>query len=325
VPVSDTTLTPERRRLVSKYTTVDRVFRGTMTTGALFSLLVLALIAAFLLYRGFEIFSDFGFSFITGEVWNIGDPMDTSTAVLGIGAMLVGSVLTAFIAIVIAVPFAMATALFIEYYAPKGLRTVLTAVLDLVAAIPSVIFGIWGYAVLLPIVEDWSVPLERWLDFIPIFDVPSGIFGRSPFLAGLLLALMITPIVTSVAREVYGQAPRDLVDASFALGGTRWGAIRNVVLPFGRSGLVGGAMLGLGRALGETVAVYLTLNLVFDINFRILGSAGGNVASLIATKFGEATEYELKGLMAAGLVLFLVTLLVNFMATIIVNRSRKIA
>ncbi|MFN5651248.1 MAG: phosphate ABC transporter permease subunit PstC [Actinomycetes bacterium] len=323
--MSDTTLTPERRRLVSKYTTVDRVFRGTMTTGALFSLLVLALIAAFLLYRGFEIFSDFGFSFITGEVWNIGDPMDTSTAVLGIGAMLVGSVLTAFIAIVIAVPFAMATALFIEYYAPKGLRTVLTAVLDLVAAIPSVIFGIWGYAVLLPIVEDWSVPLERWLDFIPIFDVPSGIFGRSPFLAGLLLALMITPIVTSVAREVYGQAPRDLVDASFALGGTRWGAIRNVVLPFGRSGLVGGAMLGLGRALGETVAVYLTLNLVFDINFRILGSAGGNVASLIATKFGEATEYELKGLMAAGLVLFLVTLLVNFMATIIVNRSRKIA
>lgn len=325
MPVSDTTLTPERRRLASKYTTVDRVFRGTMTAGALFSLVVLALIASFLLYRGFEIFSDFGFSFITGEIWNIGDPMDTSTAVLGIGAMLVGSVLTALIAILIAVPFAIATALFIEYYAPKALRTVLTALLDLVAAIPSVIFGIWGYAVLLPIVEDWSVPLERWLDFIPVFDVPSGIFGRSPFLAGLLLALMITPIVTSVAREVYGQAPRDLVDASYALGGTRWGAIRNVVLPFGRSGLVGGAMLGLGRALGETVAVYLTLNLVFDINFRILGSAGGNVASLIATKFGEATAYELKGLMAAGLVLFLVTLLVNFMATIIVNRSRKIA
>lgn len=323
--MSDTTLTPERRRLASTYTMVDKVFRGTMTGGALFSLVVLTLIAAFLLYRGFEIFSDFGFSFITGEIWNIGDPMDTSTAVLGIGAMLVGSVLTAFIAIVIAVPFAIATALFIEYYAPKSLRTVLTAVLDLVAAIPSVIFGIWGYAVLLPVVEDWSVPLERWLDFIPVFDVPSGIFGRSPFLAGLLLALMITPIVTSVAREVYGQAPRDLVDASYALGGTRWGAIRNVVLPFGRSGLVGGAMLGLGRALGETVAVYLTLNLVFDINFRILGSAGGNVASLIATKFGEATEYELKGLMAAGLVLFLVTLLVNFMATIVVNRSKKIA
>jgi phosphate transport system permease protein len=322
--VTDTAITPERRQLTTNYTLVDRVFRGSMTAGALFSLVVLALIAAFLLYRGFEIFSDFGFSFITGEIWNIGDPMDTSTAVLGIGAMLVGSVLTAFIAILIAVPFAIATALFIEYYAPKSVRTALTALLDLVAAIPSVIFGIWGYAVLLPIVEDWSVPLERWLDFIPVFDVPSGIFGRSPFLAGLLLALMITPIVTSVAREVYGQAPRDLVDASYALGGTKWGAIRNVVLPFGRSGLVGGAMLGLGRALGETVAVYLTLNLVFDINFRILGSAGGNVASLIATKFGEATAYELKALMAAGLVLFLVTLLVNFLATVIVNRSRRI-
>jgi len=322
--VTDTAITPERRQLTTNYTLVDRVFRGSMTVGALFSLVVLALIAAFLLYRGFEIFSDFGLSFITGEIWNIGDPMDTSTAVLGIGAMLVGSVLTAFIAILIAVPFAIATALFIEYYAPKSVRTALTALLDLVAAIPSVIFGIWGYAVLLPIVEDWSVPLERWLDFIPVFDVPSGIFGRSPFLAGLLLALMITPIVTSVAREVYGQAPRDLVDASYALGGTKWGAIRNVVLPFGRSGLVGGAMLGLGRALGETVAVYLTLNLVFDINFRILGSAGGNVASLIATKFGEATAYELKALMAAGLVLFLVTLLVNFLATVIVNRSRRI-
>jgi phosphate transport system permease protein len=322
--VTDTAITPERRQLTTNYTLVDRVFRGSMTAGALFSLVVLALIAAFLLYRGFEIFSDFGFSFITGEIWNIGDPMDTSTAVLGIGAMLVGSVLTAFIAILFAVPFAIAAALFIEYYAPKSVRTALTALLDLVAAIPSVIFGIWGYAVLLPIVEDWSVPLERWLDFIPVFDVPSGIFGRSPFLAGLLLALMITPIVTSVAREVYGQAPRDLVDASYALGGTKWGAIRNVVLPFGRSGLVGGAMLGLGRALGETVAVYLTLNLVFDINFRILGSAGGNVASLIATKFGEATAYELKALMAAGLVLFLVTLLVNFLATVIVNRSRRI-
>lgn len=322
--MTDTAITPERRQLTTNYTLVDRVFRGSMTVGALFSLVVLALIAAFLLYRGFEIFSDFGLSFITGEIWNIGDPMDTSTAVLGIGAMLVGSVLTAFIAILIAVPFAIATALFIEYYAPKSVRTALTALLDLVAAIPSVIFGIWGYAVLLPIVEDWSVPLERWLDFIPVFDVPSGIFGRSPFLAGLLLALMITPIVTSVAREVYGQAPRDLVDASYALGGTKWGAIRNVVLPFGRSGLVGGAMLGLGRALGETVAVYLTLNLVFDINFRILGSAGGNVASLIATKFGEATAYELKALMAAGLVLFLVTLLVNFLATVIVNRSRRI-
>ena len=315
---------PDQREIRAYFTPLDKVFRRFVSASALFSLVVLVMIAAFLLYRGFEIFSDFGLKFITTSKWEILDAADPSTATFGIAAMLVGSVITATIAIVIAVPFAMASALFIEYYAPNALRSVLTALLDLVAAIPSVIYGIWGYVVLLPLVEDWSATLNKYLDWIPLFAVRTPIFGRSPFLAGLLLAIMILPIVTSVAREVYSQAPRDLVDATYALGGTKWGGIKTVVLPFGRSGLVGGAMLGLGRALGETVAVYLTLNLVFEVNFKILASAGGNVASLIATKFGEASPYELKGLMAAGLVLFLVTLAVNFMATIIVNRSRKI-
>ncbi len=318
------TTVPEKRLIENKLTRVDKVFQNFVTLGAFFSMVVLAAIGGFLLYRGFEIFKDFGFSFITGSKWDIGNPEDTSTAILGIGAMLVGSIITAIIAVVLSVPFAVATALLIEFYVPGWIKTILVSILDLVAALPSVVFGIWGYAVLLPLVEDWSVTIEHYLGWIPIFNVPSGIFGRSHFLAGLLLSLMIVPIITSVAREVYSQAPRDLIDAASALGGTRWGALRAVVLPFGRSGLVGGTMLGLGRALGETVAVYLTLNLVFEINFKILASAGGNVASLIATKFGEATEYELKALMASGLVLFLVTLLVNFGATMIVNRSRKI-
>ncbi|MEY3266064.1 MAG: hypothetical protein RJA15_510 [Actinomycetota bacterium] len=315
---------PEKRSIGISLTRVDKVFRSSVALGAFVSMIVLAAIGAFLLLRGFEIFRDFGFSFITGSKWDIGNPEDTSTAVLGIGAMLVGSIITAIIAVVFSVPFAIATALLIEFYVPKWLKTILVSVLDLVTALPSVVFGIWGYAVLLPLVEGWSKTIEHYLGWIPIFSVPSGIFGRSPFLAGLLLSLMIVPIITSVAREVYSQAPRDLIDAASALGGTRWGGLRTVVLPFGRSGLVGGTMLGLGRALGETVAVYLTLNLVFEINFKILASAGGNVASLIATKFGEATAYELKALMAAGLVLFLVTLLVNFAATMIVNKSRKI-
>jgi len=318
------TTVPEKRSIKNNLTRVDKVFQNLVTLGAFFSMVVLAAIGGFLLYRGFEIFKDFGFSFITSSKWDIGNPEDTSTAFLGIGAMLVGSVITAIIAVVISVPFAVATALLIEFYVPGWIKTILVSILDLVAALPSVVFGIWGYAVLLPLVEDWSVTIEHYLGWIPIFNVPSEIFGRSPLLAGLLLGLMIVPIITSVAREVYSQAPRDLIDAASALGGTRWGALRAVVLPFGRSGLVGGTMLGLGRALGETVAVYLTLNLVFEINFKILASAGGNVASLIATKFGEATAYELKALMAAGLVLFLVTLLVNFGATMIVNKSRKI-
>jgi phosphate transport system permease protein len=318
------TAVPEKRSIENNLTRVDKVFQTFVTLGAFFSMVVLAAIGGFLLYRGFEIFKDFGFSFITGSKWDIGNPEDTSTAILGIGAMLVGSIITAIIAVVLSVPFAVATALLIEFYVPGWIKTILVSILDLVAALPSVVFGIWGYAVLLPLVEGWSKTIENYLDWIPIFNVPSGIFGRSPFLAGLLLSLMIVPIITSVAREVYSQAPRDLIDAASALGGTRWGALRAVVLPFGRSGLVGGTMLGLGRALGETVAVYLTLNLVFEINFKILASSGGNVASLIATKFGEATEYELKALMASGLVLFLVTLLVNFGATMIVNKSRKI-
>jgi phosphate transport system permease protein len=149
------------------------------------------------------------------------------------------------------------------------------------------------------------------------------VFGRSPFVAGLVLAAMIAPIITSISREVYSRTPRELVDSCYALGGTRWGAIRAVVLPFGRSGVLGGAMLGLGRALGETVAVYLILNLVFAYNFNILEAQGGNIASLIATRFGEATAYELKALLAAGFVLFLLTLSVNMVATSLVQRTAK--
>ncbi len=301
----------------------DKVFRGIMTAGGLTSLVVLSLIAAFLLYRGFEIFRDFGFSFLTTSEWNSGIDDIGTDARMGVAAMLVGSIVIALIAIVIAVPFAIGVSLFLEYYAPRRLRNLLTAILDLIAAVPSVIYGIWGYVVLMPLVVQWAKTLNDYVGWFPLFSVPAPIFERSPFVAGILLSIMILPITTSVTREVYSRAPKDQIDAAYALGGSRWGGIRTVVLPFGRSGLVGGAMLGLGRALGETIAVFLVLNLVFKVNFNILSSAGGNVASLIATRFGEASRYELKGLMAAGLVLFILTLIVNAMATAIVNRSAR--
>jgi len=303
--------------------TGDKVFRGVMTAGGLTSLVVLSLIAAFLLYRGFEVFRDFGFSFLTTSEWNSGIDDQGTDARMGVAAMLVGSIVIAVIAIVIAVPCAIGVALFLEYFAPTKVRNVLTAVLDLIAAVPSVIYGIWGYVVLMPLVVQWAKTLNEYLGWIPMFSVPAPIFERSPFVAGILLSIMILPITTSVTREVYSRAPKDQIDAAYALGGSRWGGIRTVVLPFGRSGLVGGAMLGLGRALGETIAVFLVLNLVFKVNFNILSSAGGNVASLIATRFGEASRYEVKGLMAAGLVLFVLTLIVNAIATAIVNRSAK--
>lgn len=301
----------------------DKVFRGIMTAGGLTSLVVLSLIAAFLLYRGFEIFRDFGFSFLTTSEWNSGIDDIGTDARMGVAAMLVGSIVIALIAIVIAVPFAIGVSLFLEYYAPRRLRNLLTAILDLIAAVPSVIYGIWGYVVLMPLVVQWAKTLNDYVGWFPLFSVPAPIFERSPFVAGILLSIMILPITTSVTREVYSRAPKDQIDAAYALGGSRWGGIRTVVLPFGRSGLVGGAMLGLGRALGETIAVFLVLNLVFKVNLNILSSAGGNVASLIATRFGEASRYELKGLMAAGLVLFILTLVVNAIATAIVNRSAR--
>lgn len=304
---------------------VDRVFRGFVLSGALLSLVVLALIATFLLYRGFEVFRDFGFSFITTSRWDAGSGDASAPPVFGVAAMLVGTVVVSFIALSVALPFAVGVALFLEFYVPNFLKRTLVSVLDLVAAIPSVVYGIWGYTILMPHAVGWSRTLNDWLGWFPLFSVPAPIFERSPFIAGMLLALMILPITTSVAREVYGQAPRDQIDAAFGLGATKWGAIRSVVLPFGRGGLVGGAMLGLGRALGETIAVYLVLNLVFKVNLHVLSSAGGNVASLIATRFGEAGPYELKALMAAGLVLFVLTLAVNMVASAIVNRARRAA
>lgn len=312
----------EPRVIVSRRGLSDRIFRGIVSSGALFSLVVLALIAGFLWYRGFEIFREFGLSFLTTSDWVNASEDGSVKAQYGIAAMLLGSIVVATIAIVIAVPFAMAVSLFLEYYAPSFIRRPLTSVLDLVAAVPSVIWGLWGYSVLQPQAIGWSKSLNSWFDWIPIFKVPAPIFDRSPFIAGLLLSMMILPITTAVTREVYGQAPRDQIDAVYGLGGTRWGAMRTVVMPFGRSGLVGGAMLGLGRALGETIAVFLLLNLVFKVNFQILASAGGNVASLIANRYGEATPYELKALMAAGFVLFVVTLLVNFAASAVVDRSK---
>lgn len=303
------------------YNREDRIFRGVVATGALTSLVVLGLIGVFLFLRGAEVFGDKGIRFITGTNWTAGSGDGVIPDDFSIGAMLVGTIVVSLIALTIALPLSMGGALYLEFYASRRVRGVLITLLDLAASIPSLIFGLWGIEIFTGFGERWAVLIHDWLGFIPIFDVEFDNFGRSPFIAGCVLGSLIIPITTSVAREVYSRTPRDLVDTCYALGGTKWGAIRSVVIPYGKSGVIGGAMLGLGRALGETVAVYLLLNLVFRYNFRILESEGGNVASLIATKFGEATEYELKALVAAGFVLFLLTLVVNMTATTIVQRS----
>ena len=313
---------PVKREMHVVHSRGDRVFRGIVTAGALTSLIILGLIGSFLFARGAQVFSQYGLKFITGTNWS--SSLDEGIASeFGMGPMLVGTIIVSTIALLFAVPMSIAGALYIEFYAAGRVRRILSGLLDLAAAIPSLIFGLWGIQVFTNFGQNWAEFLATRLGWFPLFNTISDNYGRSPFVAGCVLASMVVPITTSVAREVYSRTPRELIDTCYALGGSKWGAIKTVVLPFGKSGVVGGAMLGLGRALGETVAVYLVLNLNFRYTFRILESEGGNVASLIATRFGESTSEELTALVAAGFVLFLLTLSVNMVASTIVTRTTR--
>ena len=303
----------------------DKVFRGVVTAGGLSSLLILGLIALFLGWRGFDVMRTQGISFITSSDWSIStdDLGNVVESNFGLAAMLVGTILCALIAVVIALPISVFSALFLNFYAPNWLKRILVSTIDMMAAFPSILYGIWGFLVLMPSVEYWAKLLHKYLGFIPIFDIKVPVYTRSPFVAGVVLAIMIIPIITSVSREVFSQAPLDRIQAAYALGATRWAMIKAVVIPHGRSGVIGGAMLGLGRAMGETVAVFTVLNIVFQINWQMLLGAGGNVASLIILKFGDASPYEINALMGAGLVLFILTLIVNGIANQIVKRTGK--
>ena len=307
--------TPNPREITTEPRFSDKVFRAVVTAGGLSSLVILAAIAFFLVYNGFEVFRSEGLNFLTGFDWIDALPEEGLAASYGLGAMLYGTL--------VIVPIAVGTALFLSYYAPEWLKKPMVLIIDVMAAIPSVVFGLWGYFILMPHAEYWAKLIHKYLGFIPIFDMPANAFSRSPFIAGLVLAIMIIPIVTSISREVFAQTPLDRIQAAYALGATRWAMIKAVVFPYGSGGVIGGAMLGLGRALGETVAVYTVLNLVYDIRIEVLLSAGGSVASMIVNKFGEADAVELQALMAAGFVLFLVTLAVNFIANIIINRTAR--
>lgn len=312
---------PEKRKITTKPRPSDIVFRGVLTLMSMSSLLILTLIGLFLSIRGFQAFQTQGLGFITKVDWTAG--VDGGKDTFGLGAMIIGTLVISAIALVIGVPLSVLTALFLTFYAPERIKKVLVTLVDLMASFPSILFGLWGFIVLMPMAEYWAKLIHKYLDWIPVFSMPSPAFTRSPFIAGVVLAIMIIPIVTSVSREIFGQTPLDRIQAAYALGATRWAMIKAVVLPFGASGVVGGAMLGLGRALGETVAVYSVLNIVFKVNFHVLYGFGGNIASMIVGKWGEASLTESKALLAAGFVLFVMTLLVNLLANYIVRKTVK--
>ena len=194
---------------------------------------------------------------------------------------------------------------------------------DLMAAIPSIVLGLWGAFVFTDVAAGWSKQLNSLFGWIPIFENNSDNFLRSPFIAGLVVTVMIVPIIASITREIFSQMDRDIINASLALGGNRESTLRKVILPTASGGIIGGVLLGLGRALGETVAVLYVLNISFDINWgQVLEARGGSVASMIISKFGEANPSEISALMAAGLVLFIFTLIINSIASYIVAKAQ---
>ena len=316
---------PAPREITTQPRRSDQIFRAVVTIGGMTSLVILGLIALFLSLKGISVLRVEKLSFLTESKWEVLQDAEGKVAesTFGLGAMLIGTFLAAFIAVIIGVPIAVLSALYLTFYARGPVKKLLISLIDLMAAFPSLLFGFWGFIVLMGSAEYWAKLLNKYLGFIPFFDVPAPIFERSPFIAGLVLAIMIIPIVTAISREIFDQTPLDRVQAAYALGASKLAMIRAVVIPYGSGGVVGGAMLGLGRAMGETVAVYTVLNVVYQINWQVLFGAGGNVASLILLKFGEAGPEEVNALMAAGLVLFLLTLTVNAISDVLINKFGK--
>jgi phosphate transport system permease protein len=239
--------------------------------------------------------------------------------------LVVSTLLAAAIAVIVAVPFAIGIALFISHYAPRRLASVLAYLIDLLAAVPSVVFGLWGGRALAGYLQPFQVWLHEHFGFLPFFGPgPPTPNGRSLFTAGIVLAIMILPIITAITREVFFQTPRLHEEAALALGATRWEMVRYAVFPYARSGVVSGVMLGLGRALGETMAVAMILATTPEMTLNVIGTASPpTIAANIALNFKESTPERQSLLIATGLVLFVVTFLVNFIARWVAGRSRR--
>lgn len=311
----------ERRKLsVGPLSTGDKWFFRTTSIASNFAFVLVALILVFLFAKAWPALQQQGPAFIFGNTWDV----ESDPPVMQLGPMIWGSLQVAFLGILIATPMAISAAYAIVFMLPSRLSKIATTLIDLLAALPSVVIGLWGLLSFAPVAANWAKILNQTLGFIPLFEVTGEepTYIDSPFIAGWIVAVMIVPIITSVTREIFSQTDSGLINGALALGGSRFSVFSRVILPTSAPGIVGGILLGLGRAIGETVAILYVLQLTFDINwYQILEPHGGAVASWILSRFGEATEKEFEGLMAAGLVIFIVTLIINGIANVIVSRS----
>ena len=314
------------RRLATRQSGSDQLFTIAARSVGATVLVITGGIAVFLAWQAIPTFRNYGLSFFTETEWL---PENDQ---LGIAAVILGTVTVAAVALAFAFPLGLATALYISEYAPARLRGMFVSTVDLMAAVPSIIYGLWGFFLLQPYASGIARWLHAYLGFLPFFRVDADPhaavweqtrYTASAFIAGIAVAMMVLPMASAVMREVFSQAPLGEREAALALGSTRWGMIRSVVLPFGRGGIIGGTMLGLGRALGETIAVALIISPSFEFKVQPLEIGTNTVSALIALRFGEADAAQLSALLTAGLVLFLGTLVVNTIAALVVARSRS--
>ncbi|APZ33774.1 phosphate ABC transporter permease subunit PstC [Microbacterium aurum] len=301
-------------RIAAKRRPGDLWFSGTAVFAGSMIVVTLAAVAIFLIVQSLPAFGadSQSASLLTTNFWDY------------VGPLLFGTIWAAFLALLVAVPLSLGIALFITHYAPRRLAQGLGYIVDLLAAVPSVVFGLWGILVFAPSV----VPTYNWLNenlgWIPLFSGQVLNSGRTILTAALVLAVMVVPIITAICREIFLQTPVLHEEAALALGATRWEMIRMAVLPFGRSGIVSASMLGLGRALGETMAVAMVLSATNVLTLQLLTSQNpSTIAANIALTFPEAYALNINVLIATGLILFIVTFAVNAVARWIVSRRKE--
>lgn len=298
----------------------DTIYVVAVTGFALCVPLLLLLVLVEVAVAGWPALREFGFGFLTSSNW---DPVNHQ---FGAAPAIFGTIVTSILALVIATPLAIGVAVFLSEYAPARIRQPVAFLVDLLAAIPSVVYGLWGIFFLIPLLRQHVIPFLRdtlHLGTIPLFSGPS--YGNSVFAAGIILAIMVLPYISSVSREVLLAVPRSQREAAMALGATRWETVQKAVIPYARSGIIGGIILGLGRALGETMAVTMLIGNRHEISASLL-APGYTMASLIANEFSEASgDLHLSALMAVGFVLLVLTLIVNAIARWLVWRVAHVA
>lgn len=295
----------------------DTAFRAVLLGCAALVVFLIVAIIAFLAQKAWPVLQATGLHFFTTSVWQPG-----SKSGYGILGDILGSITVGVLALMVAFPISLSTALAINEYVPGILKRALITLIDLLAAVPSLVYGLWGVIVFNAWLNGSTIWLTKHAAFFPLFRPGPGQVGRSLFVCGLVVGIMATPIITSVSREVMSQVPRDQCEGALALGATKWGMVTDVIFPFARNGIIGAALLGLGRALGETIAVTLILSITNFPTGHILYAGGGTIPALIVQWYAETMSGRgLQALTLAGLTLFVITLGVNVFARAIVSRS----